>query len=536
MALPDQNPASPTPAPPETEAASHEEHPDVRQVVDAFEAKAFRIEEEGDFYERPIYGTTLYLANIDIDTRFGPFRAYVFQDIIHKGYVIALAYGDIHHADTLYTRLHSSCVTSETLRGCDCDCVEQLEGAFERIAEKGVGILFYLMQEGRGVGYVSKARDRMLVQATNDGISTFQAYATLGLQKDYRDYRNIRDICHLMKIDAGFIVLTNNPDKVDSMKKQGLEVKGTETIEYDPGPFNLAYLTSKAEAGHILSKPQMSEMERIIPPEPVVPFKPYALKDAQRFVYSASYFLPVKPINGEIILTEDEFQTLFSETHIDAYIEREVPLVKSYRLLRNNRFLVQIRQQNLRQHRQDNPGDPIGRLLVTPYWFRVHVYFDIVTGQDFVVLTHNQPKIYDTPVVRIQSESLTNRFPVKDMDNRDKYKKAISHIVRYGVGVIILMYDDGRGAGFGAMAADRMLTETNRSFSSDESYRKLGVSYDSRDYMAALTLLRQHLASRHIQMIMNSPSSLVRKREYAEALDDNQIEVDRWIFLEKDKI
>src|SRR2546423_14977287 len=80
--------------------------------------------------DRPLYGQTLYIANCSLDTRFGPFRAYIFQDIIDKHYIIALAHGDIVNSKVLYTRLHSSCVTSETLRGCDCDCVQQLEGAF----------------------------------------------------------------------------------------------------------------------------------------------------------------------------------------------------------------------------------------------------------------------------------------------------------------------------------------------------------------------------------------------------------------------
>ena len=147
--------------------------------------------------ERPLYGTTLFLATCPLATRFGLFRAYIFQDLIDKHYIIALTHGDILQAKTLHTRIHSSCVTSETLRGCDCDCVQQLEGAFKVIAEKGRGILFYLMQEGRGVGYVGKSRDRMLVQASLDQLSTFEAYAAMGLKKDHRNYESISHICHL---------------------------------------------------------------------------------------------------------------------------------------------------------------------------------------------------------------------------------------------------------------------------------------------------------------------------------------------------
>jgi len=114
-----------------------------------------------DELDRPTYGSTVYIAHSTVEMREGDFTAYIFQDIIHKGYVIALAYGDINNATELHTRLHSSCVTSETLRGCDCDCVQQLEGAIQKIAASGKGVLFYLLQEGRGVGYTAKARDRL---------------------------------------------------------------------------------------------------------------------------------------------------------------------------------------------------------------------------------------------------------------------------------------------------------------------------------------------------------------------------------------
>ncbi|CAF0947656.1 unnamed protein product, partial [Didymodactylos carnosus] len=85
--------------------------------------------------QRPLHGTTIYIANCELDTRFGVFHAYIFQDLISKQYIMALTYGEFHSSDTLHVRIHSSCVSSETLRGCDCDCVEQLEGAIKIIAE-----------------------------------------------------------------------------------------------------------------------------------------------------------------------------------------------------------------------------------------------------------------------------------------------------------------------------------------------------------------------------------------------------------------
>lgn len=510
--------------------------PDFDALIAQLQNKPGSVMKSGSTDERPLYGTTLYIANCNVDTRFGLFRAYIFQDIIDKHYIIALAHGDIVSAPMLYTRLHSSCVTSETLRGCDCDCVQQLEGAFKVIAEKGDGILFYLMQEGRGVGYVGKARDRMLVQASLDQLSTFRAYAEMGLNKDHRNYDNISHICYLLGIKASFTVLTNNPDKVDALKAQGIVVAGTETLEFEPSPFNLAYLTSKAAGGHILKRPSATLVKRALPPEPVVPFKPHALPSARRFIYSASYFLPMKPVDNDILLSDVQFREVFGQNKIEHYMIGEKPLVKSYQIIRENRFFIKIDSDNLTAYKREHPDDPVADLLTTPYWFRVHVYYDIVTSQDFVLLTHGHPRIYDIPVVRIHSESLFNRFPLRTAGNRDKMKQSVKHIVTYGVGAMLLVYNDGRGAGFGAYATDLMMSESYQALSSDEAYRKLGVSYDSRDYDASMLLLRHHIRNEKIQMVMNSPASLVKKPEYAEALNRHKIDVEKWIFLDESSV
>ncbi|MDR2674462.1 MAG: GTP cyclohydrolase [Opitutaceae bacterium] len=483
--------------------------------------------------DRPLHGQTLHIASCALDLRFGAFRAHIFQDIIDKHYIIALVHGDIRGAETLYTRLHSSCVTSETLRGIDCDCVQQLEGALEIIAKKGRGILFYLMQEGRGVGYTGKARDRMLVQASLDRLDTFQAYAAMGLRKDHRNYDNISHICHLLGITASFIVLTNNPDKLDALRAQGINVAAAEPIEFEPSPFNLAYLTSKATGGHHLTRPAASDIERALPPEPVTAFRPHALARARRFICTAGYFLPIKPVDSEILLNAAQFSNILPDGALERHMAGPRPLITGCRRLRGHRHLVRIDKPALAAHARAHPGDPVAGLLATPYWFRTHVYYDIVTSQDFVVLTHGAPGPADTPVIRIHSESLFNRFPLRAAANRDKMKQSIRRIVAYGAGAMLLLHNDGRGAGFGAYATDRMMSETGQALSTDEAYRKLGVGYDSRDYDAAMLLLRHHIPNEKIQMIMNSPASLVKKNEYASALNAHKFDVEKWIFLDE---
>lgn len=490
-----------------------------------------------DINAKPHYGTTVFIATCTLEMRMGTFQAYVFQDLIHKGYIVALAFGDIHRAKVLYTRLHSSCVTSETLRGCDCDCSKQLEGALRRITDRGAGILFYLIQEGRGVGYVAKARDRMLVQAGLDQISTFEAYAAMGLKKDYRNYEGIASIIHLLGVRASFRVLTNNPDKVEALKTLGVRIDGTESIEFDPGPYNLAYLKSKAESGHVLARSTKSQLRSAIPPEPVSVFNPYALPGAYRFIYCASYFLPMKPVDGEVIVSREAYNQVASRVDLPQYLRGSDPLIREIVELDDSRMLVRMERRNFARYRDNAVHADVVQFVTSPYWFKVHAYYDIATGQDFVVLTHGYLETAEpqrTPIVRVHSESIFDRFPLVDVENRDKLKASAKMIVRHGYGVMVLLYNDGRGAGFGAHATDRMFRARGVAESSDEVYERLGLPYDSRDYDAAMALIAHHVPSRCIQMIMNGPDSLVRKQEYAIALHQHKLKVSRWIFLDNE--
>jgi 3,4-dihydroxy 2-butanone 4-phosphate synthase/GTP cyclohydrolase II len=164
---------------------------------------------------------------------------------------MAASHGDMN-AEVLYTRVHSSCVTSETMRSLDCDCVLQLEGALKKIVEEKNGILFYLIQEGRGCGYVGKSRACMIEQFTNGKCDTFAAYDYLGMKKDYREYNAIKDILKIFNINPKFVLLTNNPDKINAMKSMNINVISTAEIEFKPNPFNQSYLKAKAKSGHLL--------------------------------------------------------------------------------------------------------------------------------------------------------------------------------------------------------------------------------------------------------------------------------------------
>lgn len=93
----------------------------------------------------------------------------------------------------------------------------------------------------------------MIEQYTDGKCDTFAAYDFLGMKKDYREYSSIKDILKILNIKPNFVLLTNNPDKVEAMKALNLNVISTGEIEFRPNPFNQSYLIAKSKSGHMLS-------------------------------------------------------------------------------------------------------------------------------------------------------------------------------------------------------------------------------------------------------------------------------------------
>ena len=241
-------------------------------------------------------GTLLRAGGRALDTRHGPFTLHVCQDLTRRTYLLVLALGDVTTPAPLLARVHSSCVTSETYGGCDCDCSEQLDAALAAIAAAGRGVVFYLDQEGRGAGFVAKVRDRMLVQASHGRLSTFDAYAQMGLADDLRSYEAVAAARQLLGIAAPLMLLTNNPEKLARLTALGVPLAGSVGLALPPSPFNRHYLAAKADAGHRLTAGADGVDAK--PPEPVETIVPHALVEAASLVRIGAYWLPVRAFDG----------------------------------------------------------------------------------------------------------------------------------------------------------------------------------------------------------------------------------------------
>jgi 3,4-dihydroxy 2-butanone 4-phosphate synthase/GTP cyclohydrolase II len=446
-----------------------------------------------------LYGTTLSIGMIEVDTFYGKCKVFTFVDVCFKNYVMALSFGDLN-SDTFYTRMHSSCVTSESLRSLDCDCVQQLNGAIRKIAEKG-GILFYLVQEGRGCGYVGKSRGLMLTQHDSK-LDTFQAYAKLGMRPDYRSYHNIKEICHILGLlDKKWVLLTNNPDKINGFQNIGLKVDRIESIEFLPNAFNMNYLYSKQQFGHLLVEVKKKVKSRDPPFTPIEPFVPYALPRCQRFFYVSSYYLPIKPIQNQIICKaiekENFLKQISSEDLKYVFIEK----------LDEDRYLLQLTERKLLSKYEE--------IFTEPYWFKVSVFYDIVSGLEYVALSYGDLEDPNKiPIVRVRSESLMDRFPLTHREYHSRYKRVLQSIVRNGSGLIVQLYQDGRGAGFGYYLINQIVSNP----------KDIGFNVDQRDFQGAAGIINHILNQRQI-IVMSGTTS---KEHLKKALDEYNIPVYEW--------
>ena len=163
---------------------------------------------------------------------------------------IALALGAWCENDPVPVRIHSECLTGDVFGSARCDCGDQLKLTLEMFQSWGVGLLIYLRQEGRGIGLVNKIR---AYELQDQGLDTVDANLALGFSADDRSYDFVPDI--LSSLDIGSVqLLTNNPDKILSLKNLGVNVMGRIPIEPELKPESADYMRAKMERmGHILS-------------------------------------------------------------------------------------------------------------------------------------------------------------------------------------------------------------------------------------------------------------------------------------------
>jgi len=198
-----------------------------------------------------------YVDSCRLPTRFGEFTMHGFTETQSGQEHIILTYGVIKTDQPLLIRLHSECLTGDSLFSMRCDCGYQLESAMASIVEAGSGALLYLRQEGRGIGLINKIRAYHL---QDEGADTVEANERLGFAADLRQFT----MCQPMLAHFGVSqvkLMTNNPKKVQALQNVGIDVVEQVAIEVGRNKHNHEYLNTKAEKmGHMLMPGSLSDL------------------------------------------------------------------------------------------------------------------------------------------------------------------------------------------------------------------------------------------------------------------------------------
>jgi 3,4-dihydroxy 2-butanone 4-phosphate synthase/GTP cyclohydrolase II len=188
-------------------------------------------------------------AETTLPTPFGEFRAIAFTNELDKSEHLALVKGEIDPQKEILVRVHSECLTGDVMGSYRCDCGDQLKRALKMIDQEALGVLIYLRQEGRGIGFANKLK---AYELQDKGLDTVEANKRLGFKPDLRDYGVGAQILVALGVKR-MKIMTNNPKKIVGLEGYGLTVTARVPIEVPPRPENTDYLLTKCEKlGHIM--------------------------------------------------------------------------------------------------------------------------------------------------------------------------------------------------------------------------------------------------------------------------------------------
>ncbi len=189
------------------------------------------------------------VAVAKLPSKFGNFQIVAFQNNKDKKEHAALIKGDVTGKNNVTVRLHSECLTGDGFGSLRCDCRDQLTLSLEKIEKLKQGVILYLRQEGRGIGFTNKIKAYAL---QDQGFDTVEADKILGFSGDERDYDIAAHMLSSLKIGS-VKVMTNNPKKIDDLKKHKVKVTGRIPLVVTPNSYNRSYLeTKRVKAGHLL--------------------------------------------------------------------------------------------------------------------------------------------------------------------------------------------------------------------------------------------------------------------------------------------
>ena len=189
-----------------------------------------------------------FIETSNLPTDIGEFKVHAFTEESKSKDHLAIGMGDLLTSEPVLCRIHSQCITGESFFSMRCDCRYQLTESLTQIAEKGRGVVFYLQQEGRGIGLSNKIRAYNL---QDKGFDTVEANHQLGFKEDERGYDIVSEMINFLgikKVD----LMTNNPKKIKALEAMGVIINQRVQISSSTNKYNEKYISTKIKKlGHL---------------------------------------------------------------------------------------------------------------------------------------------------------------------------------------------------------------------------------------------------------------------------------------------
>ena len=198
------------------------------------------------------------VALADLPTRFGEYQVAAFRSCSDGKEHAAFVHGNVFEAERVPVRIHSECLTGDAIGSLRCDCRDQLTESLEMIGGKmDRGIVLYLRQEGRGIGFANKIR---AYQLQDTGYDTVQANELLGFRPDERDYGVAAHMLNSLHVRS-IRIMTNNPSKIADLTRHGVQIVGRIPMPVLLNEHNRNYLEVKQrKLGHLLDLEQTDDL------------------------------------------------------------------------------------------------------------------------------------------------------------------------------------------------------------------------------------------------------------------------------------
>lgn len=224
--------------------------PDLMEYVEKYNLKIITVADLVE-YRKKNESIVNIIAEANMPTKYGDFKIIGYENPLNGDSHVALVKGDLSSDyDAPLVRIHSQCLTGDVFGSSRCDCGDQLHEAMRKIQEAGKGIILYMSQEGRGIGLLNKLKAYKL---QDDGMDTVEANLALGFPDDLREYWICAQMLKCLGIKK-INLMTNNPRKINSMGKYGIEVVNRIPIQCPSNINNKVYLkTKKEKLGHLLN-------------------------------------------------------------------------------------------------------------------------------------------------------------------------------------------------------------------------------------------------------------------------------------------